>query len=89
MLRRLLRRKGNMGARVARNQVLKRLRDRLQKGYGKRRGGHNAQSIAQACGILNHRVVQLRLSVLFRVLLGGLGSTRKRERAARAHQLLR
>ena len=88
MLRRLLRREGNMGARIARHQVLKRLRNRLQKGCRKCRGGHNAQSIAQARGILNHRVVQLRLGGLLRVL-PGTGSTRKRERAARTNQLLR
>ena len=70
MLRRLLRREGNMGARIARNQILKRLRDRLQKGCRKRRGGHNAQSIAQACGILNYRVVQLRLGVLLGGIIG-------------------
>ena len=61
MLRRLLRSEGNMGARIARNQILQRLRDRLQKGYRKRRGRHNAQPIAQTRGILNHRIVQLRL----------------------------
>ena len=82
MLRRLLRREGNMGARIARNKVFKRLRDRLQQGSRKRRGGHNAQPIAQARGILNHRIVQLRLG-------GTIGSSHERERAARAHQLLR
>ena len=82
MLRRLLRREGNMGARIARNQILQRLRDRLQKGSRKRRGGHNAQPIAQTRGILNHRIVQLRLG-------GTVGSSHERERAARAHQLFR
>ena len=82
MLRRLLRRKRNMGARIARNQILQRLRDRLQQGSRKRRGGHNAQSIAQARGVLNHRIVQLRLG-------GIIGSSHERERAARAHQLIR
>ena len=82
MLRRLLRREGNMGARIARNQILQRLRDWLQQGSRKRRGGHNAQPIAQTRGILNHRIVQLRLG-------GTVGSSHERECAARAYQLLR
>ena len=87
MLRRLLCRKGNMGARVARNQILQRLRNRLQKGNRKRRGGHNAQPIAQTRGILNHRIVQLRLGGT--VGSSHVGSSHERERTARAHQLLR
>ena len=87
MLRRLLRREGNMGARIARNKVIKRLRDRLQQGSRKRRGGHNAQSIAQTRGILNHRIVQLRLGGT--VGSSHVGSSHERECAARAHQLFR